>query len=631
LEIDKVISTLPESLNVLFHTSTPQIVSSSPLSELFSDTVPDISQLTHKTLSDYSWANWTPHIKTFALLALICTFVASTILLIKQSGLAQKMGKSLSSIFKRNSLSNFSKKAPLSPRGSIKRSHFLHPRAYSSPNTGPLNKELVKSNLQTVFSYSLDKVFEKDNGKGLSEKIIEYALSSKGISEDKPREIMRKIISLTLYDLYFDASFIEGGNKFDVNGEYLREKADQILSEKDHEVLRELLLGTMNDSDFASYESLNKMDIHNLRIQLQAKSAFLCSKFTKVEVDTFIASKWNEWKSTHQSALTSAPRAPRIDTPTPLKPPVPHKMVSHLQSQLIGYDRTSETFIRFQDQLRSPQIIVKFEVEETDFWTGKTTKKLQERTRFLSDFDDELFRSQSLRPMILAQFPIKGIDSDYKAQTSPTIRRMIRAKEEAIREGLVEEDDLLLFDGSDINLISRLAIYNNLPSLLQNIKNELQRNAPLLSELVEKRLIHLSGHKKTDGSTWTEEDQAAWNIVSNADERERHPSLKLAYTLSLSIEAAAGLFQQHFTEKKQENYICQRPEMTFYTQEHMETWRDGHMVRANRAITIEEWKKLPKSGIPHSGPEYQEGWFKPQVQLLNTSIDNIELWSIILS
>ena len=151
--------------------------------------------------------------------------------------------------------------------------------------------------------------------------------------------------------------------------------------------------------------------------------------------------------------------------------------------------------------------------------------------------------------MILAQFPIKGIDSDYKAQTSPTIGRMIRAKEEAIREGLVEEDDLLLFDGSDINLISRLAIYNNLPSLLQNIKNELQRNAPLLSELVEKRLIHLSGHKKTDGSTWTEEDQAAWNIVSNADERERHPSLKLAYTLSF-YRSCCWLVSTTFHRKK---------------------------------------------------------------------------------
>ena len=73
-------------------------------------------------------------------------------------------------------------------------------------------------------------------------------------------------------------------------------------------------------------------------------------------------------------------------------------MVSHLQSQLIGYDRTSETFMGSQYQLRSPQIIVKFEVEETDPWTGKTTKKLQERTRFLSDFDDQLLEVNLFAP-----------------------------------------------------------------------------------------------------------------------------------------------------------------------------------------------------------------------------------------
>ena len=40
----------------------------------------------------------------------------------------------------------------------------------------------------------------------------------------------------------------------------------------------------MNDSDFASYESLNKMDIHNLRIQLQAKSAFYVQNSLKLRL-----------------------------------------------------------------------------------------------------------------------------------------------------------------------------------------------------------------------------------------------------------------------------------------------------------------------------------------------------------
>ena len=211
---------------------------------------------------------------------------------------------------------------------------------------------------------------------------------------------------------------------------------------------------------------------------------------------------------------------------------------------------------------------------------------------------------------------------------------MVEGKQQSVREGLIDQDDIDCFTirGDDFNLISRLAIWDNLPSKLQEIRQALQMKTPELLALIEKRIKFGGGHSNKAEKKWTPDDEAKWALICSQEERSKHICLKLAHALVSSVEGAANLFLQYFSEKKQETWICVQPEKTFYTEEQAKTWEKSCKVRGDQEITLENWNTLPSchshGGL--AGRHYREGWFDPRVQLLKTSTNNIDLWQIIL-